>query len=241
MAITEVGSGSQRAAGGNNNSVAAFAALAFPASVASGSLLVAAGAAWGSTAAPTSIAVTDTRGTPYTVALGTVPGGFTWRTFIAYGIAPSSGANSVTVNPAGADGTHSGSFSIDEFTALPNTIVASVNGGTTTGITAVDPTVNITTATAGELIIGVMSHDGGSAYLATAGTGPSSGTAIGLNDVNSANQCHWALFEIAGAAGTYDVTWDTANPLPTGAIQRYSFKEEAGGGGGPEDFVLVAN
>lgn len=96
-AIAEVGGGSQRAAG---DSSATSLAVAYPGSVTSGNLLVACGAAYDSGGAPASVSVTDTRSTSYTVlSAASTTGGDDVRIFIAYGVAPSSGANTVTMDP----------------------------------------------------------------------------------------------------------------------------------------------
>lgn len=235
MALAEVGGGTQRATTGDNNAVDS-AALAFPAAVASGNLLIVAGAWWGTTAAPTSITVTDTRSTSYTVILGTVGAGMTWRTFIAWGVAASSGACTVTVNPAGADATHAGSYSIDEFSGQ-HASPASVDGGTTTGQTAATISDTITTATVNELLIAAASHDGASNAFTVSG----GGTAIGQNITNANNQMHAAQFRLVTTATAYTLSWAVTGSATAGAVQSYSFKEAAAvvGGSRPLPFVVT--
>ncbi len=231
MPITEVGSGSQRKSGAANASVSIFATESFPANVTSGNLLIVTGSTWGSTGPATSVAVTDTLGTSYTVVLGTAIA-TSGRTFIAYGIAPSSGANTVTVNPAGADATHEGTFSLDEFTGVDPS-PADVNGGTTSGATAIGnpfaATDTITPATSGALLIGVMFHVCATTAL-TAGTDY---TILGENETNSGTTCHAAVFRIVTTITSYTVTINAANANPTAspgwAMQTHSFKEAAGG------------
>ena len=218
---TEVAS--QRASTGNNNGVDS-ANLAFPNNVTSGNLLIVTGGVWGSSAAPTSITVTDTRSTSYTVVLGDIPAGLTWRTFIAYGNAGGSGACTVTVDPLGA--SHSLSFSVDEFTGADSS-PSDVAGGTSQGnvngsaFTASD---SITTVAADALIIGVMSHEVDTRTL-TAGTNY---TTIGENETNANNQCHHAVFRIVTTAQAYTVSIDGgaggASGTPGWALQTHSFK-----------------
>lgn len=226
MAITEVAS--RRAATGNNDGVDS-AALAFPNNVTSGNLLVVLGAAWGSSA-PTSIGVTDSRSTSYTVILGAIPSGLTWRTFIAFGAAASSGAGTVTVNPSGSSAALS--FSIDEFTGQHGT-PTDVDGGNSVGnltngapFTASD---SITTEAADALIVGVMSHDA----AGTALTAATNYTTIGENEANSSNQCHHAVFRLVTTAQAYTVGVNAANAnnsaSPGWSMQTYSFKPSAGG------------
>src|SRR5262245_56552607 len=77
-------------------------ALAFPANVTAGDLLIVVGAYWALT--DVLCAVTDSRSTPYTVYLGpgTLSAGGVSLTFIAQGIVPTTGACTVTVDPGGA-------------------------------------------------------------------------------------------------------------------------------------------
>lgn len=222
MAITEVAS--QRAASGNNNAIAGAGTLAFPNNVTVGNLLICAGSVWGSAAAPASVAVTDTRSTVYTVVLGAIPSGLTWRTFIAYGVALSSGACTISVDPAG---TSSFSFSLDEFNGQHGT-PADVAGGDTAGnapnastFTASD---SITTVAANALLIGVMSHDVADRVL----TAATNYTLIGKNETNSNNQCHAAVFRIVTTPTAYTVGVDASSAgggaNPGQSMQTHSFK-----------------
>jgi len=219
VAITEVGSGSQRAATGNNSGVDS-ASLAFPGNVTSGSLLIVAGAMWASGAAPTGATVTDTRSTSYTVVVGTVPPGMTWRTFLAYGVAPSGGACTVTVNPTGSSADLS--FSIDEF-AGQDASPADVDGGTSTGLSSTSSD-SLTTVAADALIVGVTSHEGSTGAITPTGTGQ---TQIGENESNSANQCHNACFRIVTTATSYTFSW-TLLSTHDWAAQTHSFKPSTG-------------
>lgn len=152
--ITEVGSGTQRATGTGAN--VDSGTVAYPANVVSGNLLITAGSCFKSPAS-TSVTVTDTRGTSYTVKIGTAIGGYV--PFIAYGLAPSSGACTVTVNPEGPQNWFTAS--IDEFASddgWPDPPL-SVDLQEATSTDAA-PTVNITTLEASELIIGVHTTAG---------------------------------------------------------------------------------
>lgn len=193
-AITEVGSGSQRAQTSVNG--VDSTTLAYPANVTSGNLLVCLGRAFNGTAAPTAISVTDTRGTTYTVKL--VAEGANDCQWIAYGIAPSSGANTVTVNPNNASDAFG--FAIDEFTGVDTTTPLSVDGGTSTGTgTAVSD--SLTTLNAGELVVGIMGHFGGTPTITP------SNTQIGEQENNNTQEAFSAAFQIAGAAGSYSISW----------------------------------
>lgn len=102
MPITwaEVGSGSQRAT--QSPGSVASTTKAFPGNVTSGSLLAILGSSWRSFGGVVPMLVEDTLGTVYTVVH---TGGLTafsgdQYNWIAYGIAPSSGACTVTVEVA---------------------------------------------------------------------------------------------------------------------------------------------
>jgi hypothetical protein len=131
--------------------------LAFPGAVVAGNLLVVAGFSRSGTGTHT-ITVTDSRGTTYTVVQGPVMGGEV-VSFIAYGIAGGSGANTVTV---GSDGSSPAcSFAIDEFDNVSATPL-DVDGGSSTG-TSVEPSDSITTVATGALIIGLVVQNAGDA------------------------------------------------------------------------------
>jgi hypothetical protein len=173
------------------------AALAYPGNVTAGDFLVCGGLAYHASGVA-SVAVNDTRGTSYSVlsfAVGTLE-----RAWIAYGFAPSSGANTVTADPSPASGNYL-SFSIDEFSGV-HAIPLSVDGGHAVGFgTTVDPT--ITTATAGELIVGCMGYDGATTTIA-----PGSGwTPIGEHEDNTTDEAHALEFGIVTTAQAYVVRW----------------------------------
>lgn len=216
MAIAEVGGGTQRA---TVEFAGAPGTLAFPANVASGSLLIVAGGCYQGSAAPTAVVVTDTRSTSYTTILGAVLSGQS-RGFLAYGISPSAGACTVTVNPEGTSDT--GSFSIDEFSGVVDPPL-DVDGGSTTG-TSTTPADALTTVTANDLLIGVMIH-----FSADTALAPTSGTQIGEIESN-ANQCHAASFQVVTTAQAYTVSW-SAGASVVWAATTAAFKEVAGGGG----------
>lgn len=219
MANAEVGAGSQRASTFANgvNSLD----LAYPGNVASGNLLVCAGQAYNSSTGPTSVAVTDSIGTTYTVkSFAPSSGAPNERIWIAYGIAPSSGANTVTVNPSNASDDLS--FSIDEFSGVDTTTPLDVDGSYTqgTGTTASD---SITTTVDGALIVGVMGYDGSTVTLS-----PGSGwTEIGEHEDNTTDEAHAAAFQIVGAAGSYTASW-TLGALRVWQAMTLSFKPSAG-------------
>lgn len=196
MAISEVGSGSQRSVAFANG-VASLNNV-YPGNVTSGNLLICAGQVFNSSpGAPASVAITDTRSTSYTVDTKA------WlsfeRYFIGYALAPSSGADTVTVDPSNA--TDDLTYVIDEFSGVSastplDVAMTALNTGTGTAVT-----VSITTTTDNALIIGVMGIDG------TTTTITEDFTLIGEHEDNVADEALSVQFRLAGAAGTYSMTW----------------------------------
>lgn len=193
MAIAEVGAGSQRA---TTEFTGDSGTLAFPANVVSGNLLVVLGAVYGFPASGSPVAVTDTRSTSYTVRSALIADGLNDLTvFIAFGAALSSGACTVTVNPAGTlDGV---SFYIDEFSGQHAT-PEDVDGGSSTGFgTAVSD--SLTTLTSNDLILGVESH-------LSPSTITEDFTLIGEVE-SQVNQAGSGQFRLVTTAQAYSMTW----------------------------------
>jgi hypothetical protein len=211
--ISEVAS--QRAASSDFQNVA-NGTRAFPNNVTAGNLLVVSGHANDLNDGHASIVVTDTLGTSYTVVLGTITSSS--RPFIAYGIAPSSGANTVTVDP---DGNTWMSFGVNEFTSDTTTIALDVNGGgsTGTGTTASD---GITTATANALILGVVAFGGG--------TVTPGGSYTQISEHQGSPNAHNFEFRIATTATAYTVDW-TFGASETWSAMTLSFEDAVAGGG----------
>ena len=202
MAYAEVGAGSQRAtsaegSGGNNTAV-------FPANVGSGNLLVAGGSIARGGSTSTSLTVTDSLGTSYTVKLSgeDINNSFN-RTFIAYGVAASGGANTITVAPS--NGLDRVQFAIDEFSGQHATPL-DVDGGASGDLNSGSPTMNITTVAANDLILGAIcvdTSDGSETDAVGAGY-----TRIGhLQGLVTAGDDFSFEFQLVTTVGTYAVNW----------------------------------
>lgn len=217
MAITEVGAGSQRA---SQSETGASDTAAYPANVIAGNLLIAAGGYW-SSLSTVDIGVTDSLSTPYTVLrTGNVSwGGGFGKGFLAYGVAPSSGACTVTAAVANMEFI---TWVIDEFTGTHATPL-DVNGGESTG-TSTTPSDGLTTLTAGALVVGTMVKAGGTGAI-TSGTGY---TAI-ADDETENHQPFGSEFKVAGAAGAQTVDWLLADNIAWRVITA-AFKDAAAGG-----------
>lgn len=218
MAIAEVGGGTQRATKLGNAAISPT--VAFPANVTSGSLLVVAGCGFLAAGGLTVTSVTDTRTTSYSV-LSAIP--FTnGRIFIAYGIAPSGGANTVQVNFS--SGVPGNSFSIDEFSGVHATPL-DVDGGQTTSAGSLTPSDTLTTLTANDLVIGVAAYDGADTTFVEG----ASHTLIG-KEASNAFQDHLLEFRLVAAAQLYTVTATIGASLAN-SMYTAAFKESASAAG----------
>lgn len=211
--IAEVGSGSQRATKSFSGD---STTQAFPANVTSGNLLVVVGSCWTSGTATSSITVSDTQGS-YTVLSG-VPTGSLIRMFVAYRMASSSAANTVTVNPNGASSDCG--FAIDEFSGVNATPLDVDDGMTTIGNSGGAPSTSITTATANALVIGLMSYDDTPSSI-TPGSGY---TQIGESETGVSSQPFNAEFKIVTTATAYTVDWTQGAATSNTGIYLVSFK-----------------
>ena len=218
MAFSEVGAGTQRAQGTFDN-LSTPGNVAFPGNVVSGSLLVVGGATWKADVAEVPV-ITDTLGTSYTVV--NVLFGTNFRIFIARGLAPSSGANTVSVDHTAA---HYFSYSIDEFSG-PHATPLDVDGGSSTG-TSTTPQDDILTVAADDLIIGVMGFSNFSNVTLAPG---GSYTQIGEEEDNLNHVAHNMVFRIVTTPTTYTVDWTTGSSV-SWIAQTMAFKPTVAAGG----------
>lgn len=217
---------------GNNTQVALVSAtnvdsatVAFPANVASGSLLVAVGASWQSGSGNTSVAVSDTLTTTYTTTLATTGTGWSGgvgKPFIARGIAGSAGANTVTIDPSSTGNYFNAA--IDEFTG-PHATPLDVDDGETTG-SSTAPSASLTTLTACDLLIGVLA-------FATSGTiSLDGGARMQLDaDPTGTEQPYAAAFRYLYDTGVETMSW-TLGTSRDWSVLLQAFKPAAGVGGG---------
>lgn len=213
MAIAEVGSGSQRATARRIGASASALTLAYPGNVAGGSLLVIGGSMFSSLGASIS-ALTDTQTTSYSSILSTAGN---LRTFIGYGLAPSSGANTDSLTPTNS--SYIG-YSIDEFSGV-NATPLDVDGGSASG-TSSAPSRAITTLVAGALIVAALYKSGTSTITPDAGW-----TQIGEEEDDNTYIGHSLIYQIAGAAGSYTASW-TLSGSESWLVQVVSFAPATG-------------
>lgn len=177
-----------------------FMDLDFPVNVTAGSLLPVCGVWWRSGGASGTLAVSDDLSPSYDelvsdpVTLGTG----TYRFGIAYGVAGSSGANHVQF--AYATDSYA-AVALDEFTGQHATPLSVSTTTPQTG-TSTTPSFSITTLTAGELIIVLMSH-GNSANPTFSVDSPA--TEFGHSQTADVDMPLSAAFLVAGAAGSYAI------------------------------------
>lgn len=222
-AISEVGS--QRAEGVCDAQDTCDAV--YPGSVTSGNLLVAGGVWYGpSSTAISQLAVTSTCTTGNWTIDGDEHGGGTpndvWN-WIAYAVATSSGACTVTANGNGAGNYHG--YAIDEFTGQHASTPHSVDGGSSTG-TSTSASDAITTATANELIIGVFGHGSSANSSITPG---GSYTQINEEEDGIIHAPYNLVFRLATTATSYTVDF-TVGTSVNWMVLTHSFQEATGGG-----------
>lgn len=192
-----------------------------------GSLIVCGGAAWTSTGAPATVAVTDTFSTPYTFCSGFASGDTDNRLWQVYGVTPSAGANTITANPTGSASDFS--FQCMALTGVDTTIPADSACSVQSFTPTTTPSVNYTTTNANSWIVATM-HPGGSPTSATKGA---SYTEVGQNITSNNNSSNAMEFRSTTTAGVYAVNWASLSPVGSdnGAILAQSFKPAGAGGG----------
>lgn len=175
--------------------------LAYLSNVTAGNLLTCSGAVWNGSEV-TSITITDTLGSTWTVILSTnVSGGAPHKTWIGYAIAPSSGANTVTIDPNG--GGRYSSHGVAEWSG-PHATPLDVDGGTSTG-SSTSASDGITTTDPDALVIEVMSQGSGGNHSLTADTG--GGWTMLTENENAGNAPYATQYQIfSGSAGAKTAT-----------------------------------
>lgn len=195
--------------------------LAYTSNVVAGNLLVNCGGVWNGSSV-SSLPVTDTIGTTYTTVLGVSSGGAPHKIWIAYGIAPSSGANTVTFNPdvTGAYSSHT----IAEFSGIDSSPHdASGTGASGSSTSAAS---SVTTVATNNLVINCMSQGSGGNWSLTSDTG---GGWNLLGEIeSSANAPHHAQYQIFSSSGSKTGTVTIGASVPWSSFS-VSFKEASTG------------
>ncbi len=234
MAFAEVGSGSQRVSSHNGGSSATTAGT-YPGNVTAGNLLVAVAVWWRSAGAGATLNVSDDLSTSFStivsdaITLGTG----TYRVAIIYGVASSSGANTVVISDASGNAFMSASY--NEFSGQHATPL-SVSSTTPNTGTSTDPTASLSTLTSGELVIGIFGHG--------AGTVPSlsvdaPATQFGEQETDDLDMAHSAAYRIGGSAGSHAIDW-TSSASVAWATLIASFKAADGGSSTTDAKILIA-
>lgn len=184
---------------GSGSSGVASLSQAYPSNVLSGDLLVVA-VYWGNSAV-TSVTISDTLSTTWNQSNGpTLDTGSDYHATIYWGIAPSAGADTVTVNFSGAGGNFPSIF-IHEY-YIPSGATVSVDGTPVngTGSSGTPNSGNITTTVSGDLLLGYISQwDSSSAFFAPTGWSTRLYSSLTAGDNITQDT-------ITGSAGTYAAT-----------------------------------
>lgn len=213
--------------GGGTNRVSTQAAnfdsttIIFPGNVTADNLMVCVGNIWQSTAW-TTLTITDTRTSSWSYLAGTASSSY--KPFIAYAKVPSTGANTVTIDPNGVGNYWSGSCT--EFSGTSTGTLLDADGGNSTGASTT-PSDGITTVNANALIVGIFMQTSGGNHALTAGSGFTT-----FGEIESpSNAPHHAEFKVGTTAGAYTVDGTIASAV-SWEMQSASFLEATGGGGG---------
>ena len=226
-AITEVGGGSQRASGTFLGTGAKT--VAFPGNVASGSLIVVAGSVYSNSGGAPSISVSDSRSPSFTVTLTVIDGQD--DNFIACAFTTSSGANTVSVTNSVGDASNTMWYAIDEFSGADPSACPNINGGISSG-TSTTPSDSLTTTTANELVVGILTTDSPDTSFT-----PSGGWTEIAEQESHAVQSGSAIFHIVTTAGSYSPSW-TLGASRQWFVSSASFKE-AGRTVNPRNLMLM--
>lgn len=206
--------------------------LAYSSDVTANNLLTVCGGAWNGSDI-SSIPHTDSVSTSYTTILGTATGATPIKPWIAYGIAASSGANTITIDPNGMG--RAASYTIAEWSGIDTTTPLDVNGGNSTG-SSTTPSDGITTSAADTVVLGVVVHGHGGDIAITPDTG---GGWTQLGEIESVSLApHNAQYQIFSSAGAKTASW-TIGASQSWCAQTSSFKMASAGGGGTVHRVLM--
>lgn len=196
--FAEVSGGSQRATA-RNGSPATSLNCAFPANVTAGNLIVVGGATFDQTVT----GVADTVGTTYGLQVYELG---SQRLFIAYGIVPTSGANTVTVT----GGNTYFSYSISEFSGAHSSPLDVAGTGIEVASTSAPSTPSLTTTVNNCLLLAVYAGTG-----TVTVTPDSPNIQIGEEENYSSFMTHNFCYRIVGAAGSYSTSWTLSSALRT--------------------------
>ena len=198
--FAEVGSGSQRASAFSTTAVATKD-FVFPGDVTIGDLLIFGGGLYAGDGNPRFSSITSTRSADLSIILSSTIFTGRCRSFLAYAIATSSGACTITANLT-SDGATAAyvSGAIDEF-SNPNATPLDADGGSSTG-TSTTPSDGVTSSVSNALVVGVT------VPVSAVSITPDGGwTTIGEEDSNPDPVYFNLAFQIVGGAATYTPAW----------------------------------
>lgn len=171
---------------------------AFPSNVTAGNVIVACGANWNGNNM-SGQAVTDSVSTNYAEVISSVtPSGVSIKTWFAYGVVNSSGANTLTQQPVGGVGWY-GSWGIMELSGVDTSTPLDVDGLSSTG-TSTSASDGITTSAADTIVLACVSH-GNSGTISI--THDSGGGWTSIGEVENYSNAPYAWeYQIFASAGS---------------------------------------
>lgn len=218
MAFAERASSKAQAAGSAVDSLA----VAFAQNVVSGNLLAVAGGIWDAPQT-SSLSITGSlHGSGWTSSYVNIGANFT--AFLAWRVATSSGAETVTINPSGSGSYIEGT--VNEYTAGATIEIDAALASATGNSTA--PSRSVTTSTVNGLILGVTVPDTDTIAAPTSLT-PGGSYTQWAEQESVTNTEFNAEQRVTSVAQAYTVDWAQGNSGPWGVVTA-AFKEQAGGG-----------
>ena len=200
----------------------------FPGNVTAGNVIVACGANWNGNNM-SGQAVTDSVSTNYAEVVGSVtPSGVPIKTWFAYGVVPSSGANTLTQQPAGGVGWY-GSWGIMELSGVDTSTPLDVDGLSSTGVST-SASDGITTSAADAIVLACVTH-GNSGTISI--THDSGGGWTSIGEVENYSNAPYAWeYQIFSSAGAKTASFALGSSVGW-SIQTISLKQASGGGSPP--------
>lgn len=170
---------------------------AMPGNSTAGNVIAACGSIWNGNNL-TDMAITDSVSTPYTEIIGAAAAGTPNKTWMAYGVVPSTGANTLTSTPAGGTGWYM-SWGIVELSGVDTGTPLDADGSYSTG-SSTSPSDGITTVAADAIVLACLAHGNSGSTAITPDTG-GGWTAIG--EIEATGNAPYAFeYQIFSSAGS---------------------------------------
>lgn len=168
-----------------------------PSNSTAGNVIAACGSIWNGNNL-TDMAITDSVSTSYTEILGASATGTPNKTWMAYGVVPSTGANTLTATPAGGTGWYM-SWGVVELSGVDTGTPLDVDGVYSTG-TSTTPSDGLTTVAADTIALACLAHGNSGSIAITPDTG---GGWTEIGEIEATGNAPYAFeYQIFSSAGS---------------------------------------